>query len=323
MTSVGDILNGGFGLLKRHPLAVAIWGAIRLGLALLIAVSVLPAMLLQMHAAMEAMASMQPGAPSGPQLAALRAMNGAGGLFWLMWLFGLLVDAVLLSAAFRTVIRPEEGGFAFLRIGGDELRLFGMMVIVLVGGGIALGIFFLLVALAGMALTFALGNSQMLVGLMWFVLCLAAIGAVILASVRLSMVYPLTFIRRQLVFDEAWTLTRGRFWTLFLAYLALVAIFFVASILIMIPANWAIFSGMPAPVPSNDPAAARAAGAAVFQHLAASPLTTLAPVALLGAILGTAAVALFAGAMATAALGFLRDSGRLPEEMLDDATRIE
>ena len=45
--------------------------------------------------------------------------------------------------------------------------------------------------------------------------------------VKLSLSFPLTLLRRRFVIGEAWTLTKGRFWTLFGAYFMIFVIMFV------------------------------------------------------------------------------------------------
>jgi hypothetical protein len=320
MTSISDILNGGFNLLLRRPGAVLVWALVRAALSLFSLVVIMPRMLAQMQATMEIMAKMEPGSSSqASQMAMMQSMNGSGGLGWLMWLVGMFVSAVLLCAAFRAVLRPSQGGIGFLRVGGDELRMLGMLLVLTIGSGIAAGIFVLLVFLVGMVMTLIMGNSPALVGLMWFVLVFGAIAAMIYVAVRLSMMLPLTFIRRQLVIDEAWTRTRGRFWTLFIPYLVFFVLLAVVGILVSIPFFWPLFSEL-AHMPHNgDRAAAEAFMAGVVQHWLANPLATLGPLVLLGSVLGAISLALNGGAMATAARGFLRDDGKLPEDMLAES----
>ena len=54
-------------------------------------------------------------------------------------------------------------------------------------------------------------------------------GAMIYAEVRLSLAFPLTFMRRSFVIGEAWRLTRGRFWTLFGAYFIIGLVYMVLA----------------------------------------------------------------------------------------------
>jgi hypothetical protein len=61
----------------------------------------------------------------------------------------------------------------------------------------------------------------------WGVLVLAAIAVV---QVRLSIALPLTYLYEQITVDEAWSLTRGHFWSLFGAFAAIFALLMAAWI---------------------------------------------------------------------------------------------
>src|SRR4051812_40217992 len=111
MVTVGSIVNGGFRLLRERPLSVLIWGAIYM--ALTVASSLLlmrPIMAAQGGAAV-------PGAMPSPAMFAL---------FIPFYLGVILLSVVLYAAALRAALRPEEGGFASIRFGLDELRLIGL-----------------------------------------------------------------------------------------------------------------------------------------------------------------------------------------------------
>lgn len=314
MTSAGDILGGGFGLIVRRPGAVAVWAAILAVIGLGALMLLLPGMM----ASFQALSTLDPDAlRSGDDMAALQSMNANAGLSGLFNLVQYFVQAVLLCAAFRATVRPQEGGFAFLRVGWDELRIFGMMLVTMIALAIAAVIFFLLVLLVSMVLGFALQSvpalQYLLIALVW----IAAFCAMIYALVRISLMLPLTFIRRQLVIDEAWGLVRGRFWTLFLPILAIAVIIGVVMCIAILPLIWGMTSeAIVAAQSLQAPEAAKAGMQAMFARWGAHPLETFGPMLLLGSVVGTLYLALMGGALATAALGFLADDGKLPEELL-------
>lgn len=323
MITAGDILNGGFRLLIRHPLAVLVWALVHAAFGLASVALVFP----RMAGMMRAMANFDPDAPpQAMQAAMVQNMGGVQSLSWAMSFAGYFVAAVLMCAAFRAVLRPQEGGFAFLRIGKDELRMFLMMLIVWIGGMVAAVIFILIVALVGFLIAFLLRDAAVIAALLIVLLVIAAIAAMVYVMVRLTMMFPFTYIRRDLVIDEAWSATRGRFWTLFLPYLAIMLITWVVTSIVMAPMMMSMMNELFAQIgqlPHTDTAAdqaqVRQAVAAFFEHMAGQTWLWGGMIVLLTAINGIS-LALYAGAMATAARGLLADMGKLPEDIaLGDA----
>ena len=123
MISVGRILDGTFNEFREQLMAVAIWGAIYLAGNI--------AMLLAMQPMMAQAMDPAAGADPGAALAAI-------GPVWLLSLILGLVGLVLYTAAMRSVLRPDAGGVAFLRLGMDELRMLVLLILFVVA---AFGIF--------------------------------------------------------------------------------------------------------------------------------------------------------------------------------------
>lgn len=134
----------------------------------------------------------------------------------------MVVASIQLSAVYRAVLRPQDRGLAYLRLGGDELRQIGLMLLmfvffVVVFGGLITGwVWGMIYADLGEGANVALG---ILGGVIFLVL-------LILLSVRLSMAAPMTFAERRIRFFGSWGLTRGHFWPLVGMYI-LAAIFCV------------------------------------------------------------------------------------------------
>jgi hypothetical protein len=298
---------------------VAIWAVILAAIGLATLFLMMP----MMKSQMEMLATLDPETMrSESGLARMQAMNGSMGLSWLLSLFQYFVLSVLLCGAFRATVRPEEKSFAFLRLGWDELRIFGMILVLGIGMIIASVVFFLLVMLVALVIGFALQSVPVLQAALIGVLWIAACCAIIYAMVRLSLMFPLTFIRRQLVIDEAWALARGHFWTLFLPYLLFALIVSVALWAVMMP----VFGGLIAGVMQHMAEGPEAVGAfmrGIFAHWAERPLETFGLMALLGSVIHAVYLALTGGALATAALGFLADAGKLPEELLPPEAGME
>ena len=147
-----------------------------------------------------------------------------------MSLISLLVSAVLYCAVFRAIIHPQEGRFAYLRVGAPELFLVVLAIA------------------AGFVLFFAVIVGALLVGLIAAALTVmhAAVGAVILAALagvaaaiaiiwlalRFSMVGPMTVSEGKFRLFESWTLTRGHAGVLFVMALCIFAILIVAQMLV-------------------------------------------------------------------------------------------
>lgn len=234
MVTAGSILNGTFAFIRTHWKSVAIWTGI-----LFVASFVSTGLLLRplYTARLEAA---QTGVPSGSAL----------GLALLLGLLFIVLFTVLWAAVFRAVMRPEERSFAYLRLGMDELRLLGAVLIVLVGGyavflilGIITGV---MVGIVGQAAGLSAGLT---VGV---ILGLALIVGAIWVMVRISPFGPLTLFKRKIIIGPAWSLTRGAFWPLFGAYLVIGLILIAAYAVLMAVQMGSIFGDMMRPY---DPAA--------------------------------------------------------------------
>lgn len=308
MTGSGEILSGGFSLLGKRPGAIAVWALAHAAVGLISVVFLVPRMLAAMP---------KPGAGGdadmATQMAAMQQMMGFQGLSWLLSIAASFLGAVILCAAFRAMLRPEEGGFASLKLGMDEVRVFAMMMVIQFGGAIVLVIVMMIAMLLGFLIWFAASNYPAIAILLIALLVIAVICAIIWAAVRLSLLFPMTFIRREFVIDEAWKLSRGRFWTLFVPFLVICLLMSLVSLVVMIPVGFAAFATLPALPAAEDPAAMQAFSDAIMQQWFGQPFGILAVLTLVSAVVQAVWTALNGGAMATAAQGFLHDDGESPE----------
>lgn len=154
----------------------------------------------------------------------------------------LIIGAVWNCAVFRIVLRPEEGGFLMMRLGGDELRslLMSIVVALLVGA---------IVAVTAIGAAVGVGYLSETQGSSWAVLA-GVIGGVLCTviwtwvAVRLSLVLPYTFHKRRLTFGSAVKLSGGVFWKLLgmwlLAFIIYVAISTIGGFVVQFPALLAI-----------------------------------------------------------------------------------
>ena len=295
MTSVGSILNGAFRLFKEQPVAVAIWGALVIGYSLAISALAIGGISADFEA-------LRTGAISPVSAIGMGLVFGA---------LALLCAAVLSCAIYRAVLRPEEGGFAFLRVGADEFRMFGLYLIMIVAG-IFVGVILMLFAM------FAIGGSVLASGGgaggfgfgMLIALALLVVGIYI--AVRLSLIFPMTFVRRQISIDEGWSLSRGNFWTLFLAYLVIWIILIVLQMVLpQAPGQVSFFETISA---MRDPDALQAAQARQLDTVASITFMSMLPYVLISSLVQVFSNVVTNAASATAVRELLRDQG----EVLDD-----
>lgn len=214
---------------------------------------------------------------------------------------------MIFTATQRAVLRPAERGFAYLRFGEDELRQIGLGVFLSVCLSIAMVLAMIpLMIVVGIvfAITVAATGSPLAGVLLIVIAYFALMGASIYVEVRLSLAFPLTFLRRSFVIGEAWRLTKGRFWTLFGAY-------FVIWLILMVP--MVIFFGLAvAPFFSElaqNGSTPEGIQLAVQHHMERFTRIDAINVAfaLGAALLSGLGIALFGGAVATAARDLVPD----------------
>lgn len=296
MLSVGRILEGAFGLVRERYVAVAAWAGIYLAANIALAVAVRP-LLGQ---------SMSPAMTPNPT-----DMFVASGPVFLIALFFAAFGFVIYAAAMRAILRPEAGGIAYLRLGMDELRLFGVAILFSVGGTIL----FLIVTFAfglvgvGIAASGDPGIGSALLGLLFI---LALLAVVVFFIVRFSLAFPLTLYRQQIVIGEAWTLSRGHFWSLFGAALVITLILMVLNIAVSAFTMGSYMSDLMSAA-GNPEALARAAEAQQESYSQLGPAMILASLG--GAVAAALGAALTGGSVATAAKLLLHDE-------MDDAEDV-
>ena len=228
--SPSDIAFEGFRLTREKPRAVLAWTA------LLFIVSLITLGLLLATGLREVMELAENGETDST--AAFAAMAKGGPAYLVLLAFGLLVQAVMMSAVFRAVMRPQESRFGYLRFGRDELRQMGLFlvlvailvvsvfVIVLAGGIVATIVHSVLRAMGpvGTAIGVLAGAG---IGI-W------VLGLVVFVVIRLSLAPPLTFASGRMRVFAAWRLSRGSFWRLLGAYALAFVMYMVVWILAMV-----------------------------------------------------------------------------------------
>jgi hypothetical protein len=284
MFGVGALLNGAFGLVRERIGAVGIWGALYFLCTLATMALVIP---------MNVTIATSAGGPPDPAM-----LGRIVGPALLLYTASLVILVVLFAAAFRAVLHPDRSAFGYLRFGMDELRLLGLALLVGVASVVGSIICEVVIVVIGGVLAVAVGaGSAVTAGV---VLALAWLAGFLYLQVRFSLAGPLSIYHGRFVLGESWTLTRGRFWSIFGAYLVIFAMFLVIylifSAIIYMPMLGAIGGAMRN---SQDPAAAQALSAAFAKRFSGFSALTIG-VAVFGGLIGALWVGLNGGAAATA-----------------------
>lgn len=112
--------------------------------------------------------------------------------------------SVITAGVLRLVLRPNEHGFAHLRLGRDELRLTLANLLCIA--------IYVVTAIVGVVMAGALRQSGVI--MLWVG---GSLGLVFAAwvGVRLSLLLPNVFMTGRVSLADAWQKTRGQFWNLF------------------------------------------------------------------------------------------------------------
>lgn len=296
--TVGSIIGGGIRFVRQRPQLVAIWAALYLA----VAVAGMLAMRPWLATVMAVQRQMQANAAAGIRTPPVFP----GDLFGQMVLIQLLaaiIVVVAFAAVVRAVARPADDRFAYLRAGMDELRLLGLGVLYLAAFFVAELVVILALVLIGLLIGAVLGKTAAIAVVA--LLAIAAFCGVIYAQVRISLAGAMTVIRRRIVIRDAWHATRGRFWTLFGAYLVLFVIFMVVALAVTALTSFPLLAAYASVDPQAIQAAAReqlarqstGPSAAMIAQMAVAAIVFVALNAVAGAAVATAALDLGGGAV--------------------------
>ncbi len=280
--NVGTLVGGGIVLLRRRPGAVLVWMLINL--ACLAGLELMSRQIWRTD-------------PSG---------ETGGFSYFLVALVLALMLPVLFTAALRAMLRPREVEFASLDVGMDELRVIGLGLLVSIIWSVAGGIVGFITA----PLTFALSSGSepgtgAAVVMVVVALIRLLIPCLVLASI--SLAFPLVLIRRRILLDEAWRLSEGHVWPLFLAYLGVAAGLTLVGFAILAVIDWPAFAGL------FNGGNSDVAGLAQLIQIA-GPVDAMTIVRwTLNAAQTTLGIVFMAGAMATAARMLVPDTDQLTD----------
>lgn len=259
--SASDAAFEGFRLVRRNPMALVAWTLLYavLSLASVFAMSNAIDPMIAWGERAEALENATPSPTPAEVMAVFQDFGEV--ILSLAWLLpvSLVVGAVLMAAVARAVLNPRAGGFGYLRLGMDELRVF---VVTLV-----LGILMVCAWLAVWLLIAVLAGIAGATGATWlwlFVVLggLVGVAAIVWLAVRLSLAVPMTVAENRYAFFDSFGLTRGRFWPLLgMTVIVIVMVLVVQLLSSIVTMPLAIMTGQEMWTfgASSDPEALRAA----------------------------------------------------------------
>lgn len=227
----------GFRVVRRKPLAVVFWALAymaMMGTGFALAGGSIAGLV----AAMESLE--KSGTATPEEMAAV--WNGYMPLIALVMTGSLVFGAVLYAAVVRSVIRPEESAFGYMRIGMDEVRVLVVSLALTV-----LYLVFMIVVGIVMGILVAL-TTQTGIPALWILVVLAALGAVVLLvwlAARFSLAVPITVAERRIAIFDSFAMTRNHAWPIVgMAIIAAVMSIVVGLLggLVTLPAKMILFA---------------------------------------------------------------------------------
>jgi hypothetical protein len=224
--SVGAAVGAGFGLIRRKPLAILAWGLI-LALALGLVIAAYANLLTNMVGFTATQnAGVQPSASQTSAMIGFMLM-GQGEIF-LAIIALVLVRTIVTTAVWRAVIHPEQGSWAYLRVGMAELFVFLINMAVGFLANLAVLPLMPLLLIVGALLAFHQYVAAVIVGVLAVI---AVIVGIIYVELRFALLGPMIVHDDRFHFFDAWRLSRGKVGGLFLIGLCLAGIVVAAEVL--------------------------------------------------------------------------------------------
>lgn len=207
--NITDAALSGFGVIKRNPLAPAVWGLVQIALVAAPLLLMLPAMIELFGLAAHAAQTEQE--PEMAQIMAIQSrMMTVSPLSWLGQLVG---TGLIIGAVFRAVLSPGENRWFFMRFSMAEVMLVAVSIVFKILLAVAILVGVIIVAIAGVALYQASEAAGIIAGVVG---ALVMVGVAVWGGLRFSLSWPMSFDRKNFLLFESWPLTRGQAGGLFL-----------------------------------------------------------------------------------------------------------
>lgn len=205
--SATDAAFEGFRVVRRRPMALVFWSLFYI-LIMAAIFAVMGPNLISFVSATEQLE--QSGAtPSMEDFAPIFQMMGL--LFAVMLPLSLLASAMMNAAVARSVLRPSESAFGYLRLGMDEVRVLVVSIVLAIVFMVAM---FVVSGIVGMVIGMAAAAEAPALWLGVVLLVCAGIALFAWLMVRLSLAIPITMAERRIAIFDSFAVTKGRFWPL-------------------------------------------------------------------------------------------------------------
>jgi hypothetical protein len=235
--SIQDVAFTGFGVVRQHPRALLAWWLYALMFALVVGL-VFVSLAGSDFAKLMAASAQRPSDP-GQILAMMGRLAPA---YLGILVLGLVSNAILAAAMIRAVLRPQDDRFGYLRLGEDELRQLGLVLLTFL---VFMGVYFAIAIIVGIVGAILVAATKAAPAVLVILLFVCVLVVMIAMAVRLSLAPALTFETGRINLFGSWSLTRGRFWRLFGAYVLMLALALVVYLLslLLVFAIGAILNG--------------------------------------------------------------------------------
>ncbi|HYD27029.1 hypothetical protein [Brevundimonas sp.] len=227
-----DAALEGFRIAREKPRAMLIWAAASLMISLVSSVG----MVAMFGGTLNQFMTMSRESSADPS-EAFAMLGQMAALYAFLTPVALLVFAVFTSAVYRTVLRPAESAFGYLRLGATELRMAVVLLVLFLLGIVATFCIVLLLGIVGgiVGVGIGMGGEGVGAGIAFVVLMILVYIAMIFATLafwtKFSFAGPMTFNEGRIRIFESWGATKGHFWSLLGCYIVAGILGIVVSIL--------------------------------------------------------------------------------------------
>lgn len=226
--------GAGFKVIAGDPLAVLVWCAVYLVVALG-PLALMAAMIWPQFQALMALnaADVSPDSPAATQQM-MTLMSQANALQLLQWVTSLASTTLIVGAVFRAVLAPHDKGFFYLRFSRQEFWL-GLCIVVATVVTFILAFICMIPAAMMVAVLAYVEGGDPSVGtfLATAAVILIVLGAMIWLFLRFSLGLPMSFADSYFRLFDSWRLTRGQVGKMALVGVAISVVCFVLQALLM------------------------------------------------------------------------------------------
>jgi hypothetical protein len=142
----------------------------------------------------------------------------------------LVFYAVIYTAVLRSILRPADRAYAYLRLSMDEVRQFGLAVIIFA----AMFVYAFSLSLVSQVMIIAASSLGQAALLVQTLVIMALIAGFIYPAVRLSLAPAMTFADGRITLFRSLPLTEKQFWPMLGAYGLAIALTVVVGLLAMV-----------------------------------------------------------------------------------------